>query len=97
MLKTLFSLITKHNRSKKKQSFANSLLYHLYEKFPFKRSILLLLKRLYSLCLTCLSHINGKTFLKTLDFKEEKLQKHRVEVIIFNDCQIQHYLCFSNI
>lgn len=36
-------------------------------------------------------------FLKTLDFKEEKLQKHQVEVIIFNDCQIQHYFCFSNI
>lgn len=57
-------------------------LYHLYRKFPLKRSIVLPFKYLQRLRLTCLSHINGKVFLKTLDFKKEKLQKHQVEVVI---------------
>lgn len=73
------------------------MVYHLYRKFPLNRSILLLFKHLHSLCLTRLSSIKGKVFLKTLDFKEEKLEKNKIEVITFNDCQTQHYFCFDSI
>lgn len=62
--------------------------FHLSRKFPLKRSMLLLFQHLHSLCLTCLSAIKEKEFLKALDSKEEKLEKHLIEVIIFNDCQI---------
>lgn len=95
MLRILFLLILKPNGSKNK-SFCLMVSY-LYGKFPLKRSILLLIRHLPSLCLTCLSPIKGKVCLKTLDFKEEKLEKLQVEVIMFQDCQAQHYFCFSSI
>ena len=60
---------------------------YLYGKFPLKRSILLLIRHLPSLCLTCLSPIKGKVCLKTLDFKEEKLEKLQVEVIMFQTAE----------
>lgn len=54
---------------------ANSLLPFV-QNISIARSIGLLLLHLHGLCLTYLSPIKEKVFLKTLDFKGEKLEKY---------------------
>lgn len=54
---------------------ANSLLPFV-QNISIARSIGLLLLHLHDLCLTYLSPIKEKVFLKTLDFKGEKLEKY---------------------